>query len=116
MTAVYNPSNTESHLTPEAVRTVLASQDEDCPNCIGYYSSLQELATKLCGSKHWEIGEVFVFADSPNRFVVMKQLAPDSSEWLTLSERGYEDVLSAGLFSPLELVQTLQAILDQRSY
>lgn len=113
MTTIYNPSNTQILLHPDAVRAILASQEEGCPECIGYYGSLQELATKLCGSMHWALGQVFVFAESDSRFIVMKQIAPDSSEWLTLSARGYEDVLSANLFAPEDLEATLQSYLDQ---
>lgn len=115
MSTIYNPSNTVIQLSPQAVRTILASQGEDCPDCIGYYSSLQELTTKMCGSNHWALGEVFVFAESQTRFLIMKQVAPDSSEWLTLSARGYEDVLSVGLFQPLELEAILESYLDTRS-
>ena len=115
MTTIYNPSNTQILLHPDAVRAILASQEEGCPDCIGYYGSLQELAIKMCGSKHWALGEVFVFAESESRFIVMKQIAPDSSEWLTLSARGYEDVLSVGLFQPLELEAILERYLDPRS-
>ena len=115
MSTIYNPSNTEIRLKPDAVRVVLAAEGESCPECVGYYGSLQELTMKMCGSKHWAMGEVFVFAESDSRFIVMKQVAPSSSEWLTLTAKGYEDVLSANLFTPQELEATLQAILDLRS-
>lgn len=103
----------ESRVQPlsyERVAAILASQDEDCDfGHVAFYATLEAMADKARSSKSWSQGEVFVFAESAESFVVMKQIAPSSCEMLTITEAGYFDVLTAYRFELEDLVETLQA-------
>lgn len=97
-------------LSYERVAAILAEHDEEVSfGHVAFYPSLEALAEKTRGSKNWSQGEVFVFAESPDRFVVMKQIAPSSCEMLTITQAGYHDVLTAYRFELEDLVETLQA-------
>jgi len=113
MVTIYNPSGTDIQLAPEQVKAILKQHEEDCPDCLGYYASLDELADKVRGTTNWAMGSVFVYAQSIDRFIVMKQIAPSSCEMLTISDHGVHDVLTAYRFSQQELVSKLQAYIDQ---
>jgi hypothetical protein len=53
------------------------------------------------------MGEVFVFAESKDNFIVMKQIAPSSCEMLTITNYGIQDVLTAYRYDLSDLVETL---------
>ena len=92
----------------ERLQAILAGENETCdPSHVGFYPDLNSLAEKVCGQKNWSQGEVFVFAESADRFVVMKQVAPASCEMLTITQNGFHDVLTAYRFEQDELVQQL---------
>lgn len=103
----------EAHLPPATVASILAALHESCNvGCIGYYHDLRALVERTSGSKHWDEGAVFVFASSPNSFIIMKQVAPASCEMLTVSNTGYQDVITAYRYQPEALEQTLQGFMD----
>lgn len=112
MMTTYNPSGIVIRLAPEQVKAILAQHDEDCGDCVGYYANLDDLAAKVRSNTNWAMGSVFVYAQSSERFIVMKQIAPSSCEMLTISGHGVHDVLTAYRFSQEELVSKLQAYLD----
>jgi hypothetical protein len=105
--------NFDNHiLSRSAVCALLAEQEESCnPDKIGYYTDIQSLAEKVRSSKNWSQGEVFVCAQSDQRFIVMKQIAPSSCEMLTISNSGFQDVLTAYRFELEELVATLDGYM-----
>ena len=113
MPGIYNPLSAEIRLQPNEVAAILASQDEACPNTIGYYPNIEALAKTVGGQKSWAMGEVFVYAESRERYLVLKQIAPSSCEMLTITANGPQDVLTAYRFPQDELVSCLRAYLDQ---
>lgn len=99
------------------VASILAQHGEDCSeHRIGYYPDISALAEMVRSSKHWTMGEIFVFAESPERFLIMKQIAPSSCEMLTITVNGIQDVLTAYRFPQEELAQDLQGYLDQAAH
>lgn len=113
MTRIYNPDDTTINLQPEEVAAILASHDESCPDTLGYYPSVDELAKAVRGSTMWAMGSTFIYAESKQRFLILKQIAPSSCEMFVMSQTGAHDVLTAYRFSQEELVIVLQAILNQ---
>lgn len=104
----------EAVLPRQRVAEILAAQQESCrPESIGYYDSIASLAEKTRSSTCWAMGEVFVYAEHESRFVVMKQIAPDSCEMLIVTSMGCMDVLTACAFSQEELVATLEQFMQQ---
>ena len=72
-------TGSERAMPREAVVDALYAQGEgSATGNIGYYENLRTLAAKVSGSRNWSEGEIFVFAESRNHFVVMKQVAPAS--------------------------------------
>jgi hypothetical protein len=105
--------DSEGVLSRLAVADILAGQRESCnPSKIGYYESIEALVEKVIGSKTWSSGEIFVYAQSDDRFVVMKQIAPDSCEMMTVTNRGYQDTLTAYRYTKEILVQDLNEFMD----
>ena len=103
-------------LSLDKVREILAEQEEVChPEKIGYYPDIRSLAEKVRSSKIWSQGEVFVYADNNQRFIVMKQIAPSSCEMLTISNTGFQDVLTAYRFELEELIETLNGYMALKS-
>jgi hypothetical protein len=99
-------------LSENKIRDILANEDEGFnPAKTGYYASVDELAEKVRGTKNWSQGEVFVFAESEDKFVVMKQIAPSSCEMLTITQDGYKDVLTAYRFEQDELVAMVKGFM-----
>lgn len=95
------------------ISALLAAQDQNInPDSVCYYNSVEELAAKTASSKNWSAGEVFVYAPSPERYLVMCQIAPASCEMMTLSHNGFHDVLTAYRFSQPDLVATLNKYLN----
>lgn len=104
----------EQALPRDAVTTLLARQGEICLNeSIGYYPSIHALAEKVRSSSCWTQGEVFVYAASDVKFVVMMQIAPASCEMLTITHAGYQDVLTAYRFELDELEARLNEYIKQ---
>lgn len=100
-------------LSHSAIRALLAAHDEGMnPEKVCYYTDIRALAEKASGSKCWSQGEVFVFCESEQRFIVMKQIAPSSCEMLTISNKGFQDVLTAYRYQLDELVATLNGYMD----
>ncbi|MBN3760879.1 hypothetical protein [Burkholderia sp. Ac-20365] len=96
-------------LPVEKIAAVLKEHGESCnPDRIGHYTTIDELVEKVRSSKNWERGEIFVCAIDAERFVLMKQIAPDSCEMLTLTHNGYHDVNTAYRFEQAELVGLVQ--------
>jgi hypothetical protein len=107
-------TNQELLLPRTAIAQILLDNEEICDmQRIGYYPTLHELVSRASGSRHWSEGEVFVFAEASDRFIVMKQVAPDSCEMLTISNEGFHDVLTAYRFEAAELELLLQGYMDQ---
>lgn len=106
----YNAAVSEPRtLTLEFVREVLARQDEPVSeNHMGHYTSISALAEKVRSSKCWTQGEVFCCAIDADRFIVMKQIAPSSCEMLTLTQNGFQDVITAYRYGQDELVALLE--------
>lgn len=99
-------------LSENKIRDSLANEDEGFnPAKTGYYASVEELAEKVRSAKNWSQGEVFVFAESEDKFVVMKQIAPSSCEMLTITQDGYKDVLTAYRFEQDELVAMVKGFM-----
>lgn len=107
----YDP---ETILSREGVVRVLAAENEMCePSRIGYYNSVPELAERVSGTSNWDQGEVFVFAQSTTRYLILKQIAPSSCEMLTISNHGYHDVLTAYRFNKDTLVNLLESFMTR---
>ena len=105
----YDP---ETILSREKVVELLAEHDEICePSRIGYYPSVEELAERVRGTHNWTMGEVFVFPQSPGKYIIMKQVAPSSCEMLTISQNGYHDVLTAYRFDKDMLISLLEGYM-----
>lgn len=105
--------NTKQALSHAAVGSLLARHDEGCYSSkISYYADIESLAEKVRSSKCWSQGEVFVHAQSEQKFIVMKQIAPSSCEMMTISQNGFHDVLTAYRFGQEELVKTLASLLE----
>ena len=96
----------------EVVRLLAEQEEKVNPNNIGYYSSIEELAAKTSSSKNWSIGEVFVYAPAPDRYLIMCQVAPASCEMLTMSASGPHDVLTAYRYPRQQLVDTLHKFVN----
>lgn len=90
-----------------------ASGEASNPDRVRFHTSIQALAEKVRSSRHWEEGEIFVYAESNEEFVILKQVAPASCEMLTLTRSGFKDVLTAYLFDQEELERQLTAFLRQ---
>lgn len=102
------PKRASDVLPVSAVQLILAAEDEGCDfDRIGYYDSIDSLAEKVRSSKWWSIGEIFVFAEAADRFIVMKQIAPESCEMLTITHHGSFDVLTAYMYEQDDLVKVL---------
>ena len=96
-----------------AIKAILEAEGEGCNETrVGYYESVEALATAVRGSKNWEEGEVFVFSYSPSKYVVMKQVAPASCEMLTITNTGVKDVLTAYRFEQDELVALIRKYME----
>ncbi|CAM8642277.1 hypothetical protein MCEMSEM18_03512 [Comamonadaceae bacterium] len=105
-------SISEQSLSREAVISLLAQHDESgYPGNISYYADIAALAETTRGSKNWSSGQIFVYATSAHHFIVMKQIAPASCEMLTISHKGFHDVLTAYRFEQQGLVDTLEGYL-----
>lgn len=97
-------------LTHEQIAEALATQDEAFDEShVGHYLSIEELAEKVRSQKNWAMGEVFCCAVDPEKFLILKQIAPSSCEMLTISQNGFHDVLTAYRYSQDELVAQLSA-------
>ncbi|CAN7648049.1 hypothetical protein LJR129_005046 [Acidovorax sp. LjRoot129] len=102
------PLTNDPRLPKDQVVKALASCDEHCSEeHIFYYPTIESLAQKVRSSNVWSAGEVFVFVESPTRFIVMMQVAPSSCEMLTVSQSGFCDVLTAYRIDHSELVSML---------
>lgn len=100
-------------LTFEIISEILKSHNENCvKEKVGYYTDLESLVEKVRSSKSWTMGEVFVYAEATDSFIIMKQIAPASCEMLTISPKGQEDVLTAYRYGQEELTKQLQGYLD----
>lgn len=95
-------------LPPHIIASALAAAGEACDLLrIHYYPSLEIMVESARGSRHWDQGEVFAWAESPERFVIFKQVAPASCEMFTVTEAGFLDVFTAYRFSADELLAKL---------
>lgn len=103
-------------LTTSVVADILQAHGEICAHeQVCHYSSLAELARRASGSRSWAAGEVFVYAEAEDRFVILKQIAPSGCEMLTITASGIHDVLTAYRFTPQELEAQLSAYLQSPS-
>lgn len=97
----------------EKVKSILARQGESVgEDAIGYYETLEALAERGRGSKCWSQGQTFVYAEAPDRFLILYQCAPASCEMMTLSQAGFHDVVTAYRYEQAELVSQLRGYLD----
>ena len=100
-------------LSYEAISRILAAQDAKAgPGQIAHYPTLEALSEKARGSRHWGMGETFVWAESPEKFLILTQIAPDSCEMLVISHNGYHNVLTAYRFEQDELVAMLDGYVN----
>lgn len=116
--AAYRPevaSDTgEAVLSRETVQNILGEHDIGVAGtAIQYYPTLEALVHTAASSRCWSLGETFVCAESPERFVIMCQVAPASCEMLTLTQNGFHDVLTAYRFAPDELAAQIRGYMDQ---
>lgn len=96
------------------VRLVMEAVGENAyAEKIGYYESVGELVEKIRSSKHWDQGEIFVYAKSPDDYVIAKQVAPSSCEMMIVTKHGVWDVVTAYMFEQDELVQAVQQQMIQ---
>lgn len=96
----------------QVIEQLLAKEEEGCnPDRICFYPDLESMVALQRQNKNWSQGEIFVHAASMQRFIIMKQIAPSSCEFLTITHEGYKDVLTAYRFEQDELVSMLQAFL-----
>lgn len=99
-------------LPVETVQLALHHTGESCdPSRISHFADVRALAAEQRKSKRWSEGEIFVFAKSPTLYLIAKQVAPSSCEFMIISHAGYHDVLTAFLFELDELEAQLQAYL-----
>lgn len=106
------PKRASDVLLVSAVQRILAAEDECCDfDRIGYYDTIDGLAAKVRSSKMWSIGEIFVHAESADRFIIMKQVAPESCEMLTITHQGSFDVLTAYMYEQDDLVKVLAHLM-----
>lgn len=113
------PEEVGSALEPlsiETVQTLLANCDEPCSaSRIGFYPDVEALVEKVRSSKCWAEGEVFVAAESIDRYVIMKQVAPASCEMMTLTNSGFLDVYTAYRMDAAELIDVLNGAMSKNS-
>lgn len=96
--------NAENMLSRARVKEILAGQDESIDERrICYYPSVEALVMRASGTKNWSSGEVFVYAETPNHFLILCQIAPSSCEMMTLTHNGFHDVVTAYRVAPEEL-------------
>lgn len=96
----------------ETVQAALHQMGESCdPSRISYFADVRALAAEQRKSKSWSEGEIFVVAKSATLYLIAKQVAPSSCEFMIVSHTGYHDVLTAHLFELDELEAQLQAYL-----
>jgi hypothetical protein len=100
----------ERLLSPQEVVAHVCACGESCSvGSIGYYRSIDMLAAKVRSSRHWAYGETFVWAASPEQYLVLSQIAPDSCELMAVTPAGIKDVVTGYRFSQEDLVQQLLA-------
>ncbi|MBK6616510.1 hypothetical protein [Ottowia sp.] len=103
----------ERMLPRESVIAGVRRCEEACSReSIGYYRSIDALAEKVRSSRNWTRGETFVWVSSPNEYLILTQIAPDSCEMLVVLPSGADDVLTAYRFSQEDLVQKLLCYLE----
>lgn len=99
-------------MSPEAVVLRMAQLGERVfPESIGFYDSLNALAEKVRGSKNWEQGETFVYAESEHRYLILCQVAPSSCEMMVASNKGFHDIVTAYRYGQDELTSQLKGYL-----
>ncbi|WP_333906535.1 hypothetical protein [Delftia acidovorans] len=106
-----NPSSQQSHhkLSIDIVRSALFACGEPCnPEQVSFYPDIESMATRQRESKNWSQGEIFVYSRAENCFLIAKQIAPSSCEFLVVTHEGYKDVLTAYRFGHESLVAALQ--------
>lgn len=109
-------SSSNHALTNSVVADILQAHGESCSReQVSHYGSLADLAQRASASRSWAAGEVFVFAEAEDRFVILKQIAPSGCEMLTITANGIHDVLTAYRFTPQELEAQLSAYLQSPS-
>ena len=109
-----NQSSQQSHhkLSLDIVRSALFECDEPCnPEQVSFYPDIESMATRQRESKNWSQGEIFVFSRAENCFLIAKQIAPSSCEFLVVTHDGYQDVLTAYPFGKEELVAALKSYI-----
>ena len=115
-TAVAQKVSALEPLSIETVQALLANCDESCSaSRIGFYPDVQSLVEKVRSSKCWAEGEVFVAAESADRYVIMKQVAPASCEMMTLTNSGFLDVYTAYRMDAAELIDVLNGAMSKNS-
>lgn len=77
------------------------------PGLVCYYPSIDALALKARSSRHWAIGTTMVWAPKHGEFVVLNQVAPDSCEFMLLTPKGVQDVLSCSRYDQDGLVEQI---------
>ncbi|OWG12617.1 MULTISPECIES: hypothetical protein [Delftia] len=109
-----NPSSQQSHhkLSLDIVRSALFACGEPCNlEQVSFYPDIESMAARQRESKNWSQGEIFVFSRAENCFLIAKQIAPSSCEFLVVTHDGYQDVLTAYLFGKEELVAALKSYI-----
>lgn len=110
-------SVSEQHLSRQAVCDFLRQHDESCrPDDVGYYGSIEALASTVHGSRHWALGQAFVYAESADRFLVLLQVAPNSNCMATFNRSGLLDTLSPRQYELQEFQDSLARLLDRTQH
>jgi|SRR5690554_108294 len=104
------------YLPKRDVQDILFNENHNVhADCIHYYPSLDSLAETARGSKNWSMNQTFVYAASPDEFVILCQVAPASCEMMVITQNGFHDVLTAYRYGQDELVEQLRDYLEGNS-
>ena len=110
-----DPSSQRPHhkLSIDIVRSALFACGEPCNlEQVSFYPDIESMAARQRESKNWSQGEIFVFSRSEDCFLIAKQVAPSSCEFLVVTHDGCKDVLTAYRFRQEELVATLKGYIQ----
>lgn len=103
----------QAFLPKDQVQELLAAQDERVDqDGIFYYPSLENMIETARGSKCWSRHSTFVYAASPDDYVIFCQVAPASCEMMILTQNGFHDVVTAYRYEQEELLDQVQRYLE----
>lgn len=102
----------KDYMPLDVINTIFADYGEIATERhTGYYPSIDALVEKVRGSKHWEMGECFVYASKPDRYLILLQIAESGCEMMVVTQNGFHDVLTASAFNQSELLKQVCAYM-----